>query len=709
MPRHPRVLYLLVGTAGAMALVGSMVLPATFVTNYGALLTFYLLAALPLYAAGLFAYLKAPQHPTARRLLVVGSLFSLADFFEVLLGRLYTSHGAFDGLWALNLAFQVSGVLMLVFSVRLFGLFPDGRARARYERALLGALWLYALVPFVLLVSRPTLALPAEVFRALPGSVPVPHVASPLYASWLEPLNGVTGALVDLETPLLFVGALVLMGLRARRAGPVQRSQLKWVLYAVGLMAALQVGAQLVRAAGLLSGTGSDAVVTLASAPVAIFVVASMLIALFRHRLLDIDLVIRRSVVYGALWLLIGAGYVGVATGLGLAAGHRLPVAVAIVATVAATLVIQPLRRRLERLAERMVYGPRLSGYELLSRFGETLEHAFDTGQLAPQVAAAVRDGLGLTWARVSLCIDEGVAQPAGAAGIGLDDDAAPEFAVPLVHAGQRLGTIECGRRAEGELRPADHELVATIARQAALGIHNSRLAAELSARLDEIRRQAEELAASRVRIVQTQDAERRRIERNIHDGVQQEIVALVANVRLARNQLHRDPDLADATLAQLQHQARQTLEDLRELSRGIHPAVLTDRGLLEAIEERTSRLPLGVGIEAPAALRGVHFAPETDAAAYYFVCEALANVLKHALASHAIVRLHLEGDRLIIEVADDGVGFAPAEVSGTGLRGLRDRIETASGSLRVTSRPGHGTALVAVFPAPAEETARAR
>lgn len=685
-----------------------MVLPATYITTYGSLLTFYLLVALPLYAAGLFAFFRAPQHPIARRLLILGAVFSMADFFEGLLGRLYVSRGVFTAMWLVNLAYQATTVLMLIFTARLFALFPEGRYRARYERVALRVLWVYLLVPLLLLLARPTLLLPDEVFSSLRPPIAPPHVRSPIAVSWLSVLRGPAAGLFLGATILLSLTALVILALRYRGSTYEQRIQIKWVLYAVTLMAAIQIVAQAVIASGLISDRAGVVLQNVTIAPVAVVLLVAFLIALFRHRLLDIDLVIRRSIVYGAVWLIIGAVYVGVAAGVGIAAGHRVPVGVAIVVTVAATLLFQPLHQRLERVAGRLIYGgERLSRYQLLTRFGETLEHAFDVGQLAPQVAVAVRSGLDLKWARVSLSFQEGVpAHPAGASGIGLDEDEAPDVTVPLEHAGEPLGTIECGPRAEGRLKPEDQELLATIARQAALGIHNSRLASELSARLDEIRRQAGELAASRARIVQTQETERRRIERNIHDGVQQEMVALVAKVRLARNQLRRDPEVADTTLEELQHEARQTLEELRELSRGIHPAVLTDRGLLEAVEERTSRLPLGVAVHAPAALRGVRFGEETEGAAYFFVSEALANVLKHAAASRATVRLRHEDDRLFVEVADDGVGFVPADATGSGLTGLRDRIEAVGGSLRVASRVGEGTTVAATLPAVIREGA---
>lgn len=218
--------------------------------------------------------------------------------------------------------------------------------------------------------------------------------------------------------------------------------------------------------------------------------------------------------------------------------------------------------------------------------------------------------------------------------------------------------------------------------------------------RLGETRRQAQELAASCSRIVQAQDAERHRIERNIHDGVQQEIVALAAKAQLARNQLRRAPDLADATLSELRDDIRHALQSLRELARGIHPAVLTDKGLLEAVQAQASRMPLDVTVEAAAELRDRRFAAEVEAGAYFFVSEALANALKHASPTRVLTRLKLSGRSLSVEVADDGEGFVPSEADGTGLRGVRDRIESVGGALHVTSAPGEGTRLHAVFPA---------
>jgi signal transduction histidine kinase len=693
--------YSALAVIGGIGLLLALILLIRFAHPYWTAVVFLLLQPIPIYVAGLFAYRKAQGHPTARRLLIAGSLYGLSLGCESVLGWRYASEGRFAGLWVLDLAAASFDIVALVFAVRLFSLFPNGRYARPYERVALGALWVVGLAPLVAVLGNPTLVFPGNVFPD------VPRVVGPFAVSWLSPLASLAEGIYEGRVLLLWV-SLVLLLLRYRRASYEERLQIKWVLYAVGLMVGLQVGANLLSLSGILSERTLTDVSPYLNAPILPVTLVAAVFAMFRHRALDIDLVIRRSVMYGALWLLIGAAYVGVASALGIAAGERLPVAFAIVLTVAVTLLFQPVHRRLERLAVRLVYGERPSRYELLTRFGETLEHAFDVGELAPRIATAIRDGLDLRWARVFLYLRDDALEPAGSAGIGLEEAAEPTVVVPLAHGGERLGAIECGPKAEGVLRPADHELLATIARQAALGIHNGRLAAELSARLDEIRRQAEELSASRARIVHAQDAERRRIERNIHDGVQQEIVALVAKLRLARNQLGRDPGLADASLSELQHEARQTLEDLRELARGIHPPVLTDRGLLDAVEERVSRLPLPAFIEADPGMRSVRFAGDVEAAAYFMVSEGLANALKHASSTRVRVRLARSGDRLVVEVSDDGVGFVPADASGSGLTGLRDRIEALGGTFRVRSRPGEGTALLGDLPAPVREPSRA-
>jgi signal transduction histidine kinase len=206
-----------------------------------------------------------------------------------------------------------------------------------------------------------------------------------------------------------------------------------------------------------------------------------------------------------------------------------------------------------------------------------------------------------------------------------------------------------------------------------------------------------EQLAASRARLVEAGDAERRRLERNLHDGAQQRLVSLALDLRMIGATLEKDPGTARTIVAAAQDQLAQGLDELRELARGIHPAVLTDRGLGPALEALANRAPLPVEL---AELPGERLAGPVEAAAYYVVAEAVTNVAKYARASHVTVSVRRANGNATVTVADDGIGGADAS-RGTGLRGLADRIEALDGSLEVQSPPAHGTRIVAEIPCP--------
>jgi signal transduction histidine kinase len=211
---------------------------------------------------------------------------------------------------------------------------------------------------------------------------------------------------------------------------------------------------------------------------------------------------------------------------------------------------------------------------------------------------------------------------------------------------------------------------------------------------ITERKRAEAELRASRARIVEAGDAERRRLERNLHDGAQQRLVALSLALRIAQSKLASDPVAAEETLEAARNELAEALDELRELARGIHPAVLTDRGLTAAIEALTLRSPVPVEVETP----DEPLPKSVEAAAYYVIAESLANVTKYAGASSALVRVSRENGCARVEVADDGVGGAdPAQ--GSGLRGLADRVEALAGTLAVESTPGAGTRISAEIP----------
>jgi signal transduction histidine kinase len=434
--------------------------------------------------------------------------------------------------------------------------------------------------------------------------------------------------------------------------------------------------------------------------PGLILLSTSILVAVARHRLLGIDLWVRRTILFGGASALIALAYLGLAGLLGLAAGQRVSLGVGVLVTLAALVAFYPARARLDTWARRWVFGRSIAGTEVLRRVGDTLEDAHDASQLGTNLVRTVVDSLDLEWARMSMSANaDGPSHPVAAFGVGQDESVVPDLIVPLTDGDETVGFLECGPKRDGELTEADEALLATVGRQAAMAVRSVRLAAELASRLDELGRQADELAASRSRLVQAQMDERHRIERNIHDGVQQEIIASIAKIRLARNQLARDPARAEATLAALQDDTRRTLENLRELSRGIHPPVLTHHGLVEALRTQASLLPIDIHVDVAPEMRDARFPDTVEETAYYVASEGMTNVLKHAGTERATVRLGMHDGQLIVEVIDQGRGCDPATPPGTGLVGLRDRLGSLGGELRIDSRPGDGTTLRAALP----------
>ncbi|HEY8803363.1 MAG TPA: sensor histidine kinase, partial [Candidatus Dormibacteraeota bacterium] len=333
------------------------------------------------------------------------------------------------------------------------------------------------------------------------------------------------------------------------------------------------------------------------------------------------------------------------------------------------------------------VYGAPADPYALLAELSKT-PGAGDLDHALGQIAQAVARGLGSRRARVRLLLPGSPARtatwPLGATGVF-----GPALAVS--HHGEVVGEIEV----DGS---GDQGLTEALTSHAGLALRTLRLSAELDARLAELETQAEELTASRTRLVQAEETERRRLERDLHDGIQQDLVVLIAKARLARNQVARDPTLAGETLAELQGSAQHALEDLRALARGIHPAVLSSRGLVEAVAAMAARMPVGVQVDADSSVNEVRFAPEIEGAAYFVVAEGLANVLKHSGATEATVAIRAEDSWLRVTITDDGRGFEPGAVRESGLRGLRDRVEALGGHVAIDSQ-GPGTRLKASLP----------
>jgi signal transduction histidine kinase len=504
----------------------------------------------------------------------------------------------------------------------------------------------------------------------------------------------------------------VALVLRYRRSAGAERQQMKWLAYAAAVAAFTYAG---VMVASILKGTNAQdpgwlvawqnlSLATLALIPIAIG------IAVLRYRLYDIDVVINKTIVFGALAAFIGAVYVGVVVLLGSAIGATTTnPALSIAATAIVALLFEPVRVRVQRVANRFVYGERATPYEVLSRFSDRIAGTYATEDVLPRTARVIAEGTGAesvgVWLRVGDALHERGAWPAveGAAPIPMVGADLPAFpgasaTVPVRHREELLGAITVTKPRGESMTPAETALLADLARQAGLVLSNVRLTTELQARLDEIGRRAEELKASRQRIVTTQDAERRRLERNIHDGAQQHLVALAVRLRLVRGMLAKDPGRAGDMLGELRTEVDDAIETLSSLALGIYPPVLEELGIAAALgaQARIGTLPVTVSAD------GVDRQPiETEAAVYFSCLEAIQNAAKYARASHVDVQLGHEGANLTFEVRDDGVGFDTAVAgAGSGLQGIADRLSALGGSVEITSTPGVGTTVAGRVPA---------
>lgn len=615
-------------------------------------------------AAGAFLTILRPENPVGEVAVWGGlSMFMIPAILEVPTVIIHGQSGPQPWMWAAMWLAMTSSAIGFVLLLALVVILPDGRLRHRRERRLLQVAAATVLIPTLSLFTNPTVVTHSQSF------VGVDEIASPVFVSSLE----IPGTGLSMLSNLAFALFLVAVWFQIRRyrAGSErERKQVRWVLFGGVSAIVLGVFPTLLETFGLIPPIVHGSLASLIIAPVFFIFTGSVVIAVLEPSWIDVDIVIRKSFVYGALSFLILLLYVAAASAFGVAAGSRLQIEIAVVLTVVIALAFQPARRRLQLVADRWVFGARPSKYEAVTEFGETLEQASDPTELLPQLVDTIRNALRLAWARAYL--DDG-----SIAATGDTDESDPALTVPIRAAEETFGSIECGPKTEGTLDHDEKQLVRTLAGQVGLAVMNARLAG---------------------RIVTAAESERRRIERNIHDGAQQELVALVAQLGMARSAAARG-ELRPEEIDQLREEARHILVDLRELAQGIHPSVLSDGGILEAVEERCAHLPLDVTLEAPETLRNLRFEDDVEGAAYFFVTESLANVLKHSEASRAVVSLAPENGRLHLSVRDDGRGFDPGVTSLHGIAGLRDRIQALGGQVTIQSRPGEGTSFGAVLP----------
>jgi signal transduction histidine kinase len=614
---------------------------------------------------------RRPSNRVGWLFLVGGLALGLSGFASA-----YALHAlvAAPGSWPAGRAFAWLSnwiwVIQLAVLAFVFLLFPAGRLRSQRWRPaawFVGGAFTFAAV---VLVVHATGVWPDPFGPASRGENPL-----------------LLAAILIIVVAALVVSVVAVVVRFARSAGE-ERLQLTWFAAAAVLVVATFIPTMV-----------TDSVVAAVLSNLAFLCLwVAIGIAVLKYRLYEIDVVISKAVLYGSLAVFITAVYAGLVVGVGTLAGGRDSPLLAALAAAVVAVAFQPARQRAGRLANRVVYGRRATPYQVLSDFAQRIGSAYSHEDVLPQMAQTVAAGTGAEQVVVWLRVDDqlhpaassGGSPPAvlpPADGLPVDGQAMPALAgadmsVPVVHGGELLGAISVQMPRGEPLRPAGEQLVTDVASQAGLVLSNASL--------------VEDLRASRQRMVTAQDEARRRLERNIHDGAQQDLVSLAIKLRLAGMTVE---DLAEAkqVFGELQTDAAGALENLRDLARGIYPPLLADLGLAAALNAQAGKSALPVAVEAD----GIGRFPQDAEAAVYFCClEALQNTAKYAKASTARIAVQSHSGTLCFSVSDDGTGYdARHTPMGSGLRNMADRLAALGGRLEVRSAPGQGTTITGHLP----------
>ena len=682
---------------GAIALAGGIAAP--LVDRHGDLLT-QVVRGIVVVAFALAGTIALARRPSERQPILVLLAAALGGAATVL-AALVEAHGHGVTVSAGLLSFARIGepvalTLLPVAVMHLFLGLPDGSCRL--SRAVIGIGYpLGAALGVVLWTRRPSL---------------------PLWPAAIELAVGLAIGIIGSQR-------------RYARSSGLERQRMQWF----GWAAALTVETLLVALAlrGLWGWpTRFPLVVAVSLLPIAVAVVMGGT----RRFAARIDRILAHTVSLAGLTGVVVVVYLVIVLGLGQGPSthsERSLLALSMVAAAIAALLYGPARQRLGQMANRLVYGEREAPDAVLRTFGSRLSRAIPMDELLLQVAESLRKTLALSAAevwtgsggrlertisvpdvpvtRLSLNQDEqSVVARAGVTGTAWLEVWLPAMlegrrdsilrVAPTTHSGQVLGLIVAVRPPNGDQFTTDDDTMLTeLARQVALALHNVELDSALQESLEEVRRQADELQASRARIVAAADAARRQIERNLHDGAQQHLVALAVNVRLARKLAETDPAASFELLDRLGVDLQDAVQELRALAHGIYPPLLIDRGVEEALRAAAGRAPLPTDVVASDLGR---YPPEIEAAAYFCCMEALQNAGKHAGdGSSATVKVWEDGDRLFFEVSDNGTGFdmKGAAGKGAGFVNMSDRVGAVGGTLNVDSAVGRGATISGRIP----------
>ena len=490
-----------------------------------------------------------------------------------------------------------------------------------------------------------------------------------------------------------------------RVSDAVQRQQIKWVVFGITVALAGFLGTVVALAALVPSPASPGALLAnLAGQAVSysfmLLIPLSIGVAILRYHLFDINLIINRTLVYGILTTSVVVLYVLVVGGLGAVLQVQGSLIVSLIATGLAAVMFQPLRDRLQRGVNKLMYGERDDPYAVLSRLGARLESTPAHDAVLPAVARTVRDALKLPYAEIQLKREGGFETVAVA---GNPEENA--LLLPLVYGGETVGRLALGQRV-GEEGFADRErrLLEDLAHQIGASAHAALMT-------DEALRLSADLQRSRERLVEAREEERRRLRRDLHDGLGPQLSSQALTIDAARALMKRDPEAAEALLLELKADAQDAVADIRRLVYGLRPPALDDLGLLGALRETAAQYDakgLNVALRTPEDLPPLSAAVEV--ACYRIAQEALTNVARHSGASACTVSLAIEDDGMLrLEIRDGGRGIPDpkshsAVRAGVGLTSMRERATELGGSIDVHPLPEGGTLVRARLPLPQEE-----
>src|SRR5215204_2306007 len=491
-----------------------------------------------------------------------------------------------------------------------------------------------------------------------------------------------------------------------RVSNPVQRQQIKWVVFGISVALAVFLGIVLALSALAPTLTSPGALLAhligymFVGYLILLLIPVSIGIAVLRHRLFDVDLVINRTLVYVTLTAIVVLFYVLVVGGLGAVLQVQGSLIVSLIATGLAAVMFQPLREWLQRGVNRLMYGERDDPYKVLSRLGSRLESTLAPDAVLPAVARTVREILKLPYTEIQLKREEGF-ETAAAAG----DPVENTLRLPLVYGGETVGRLVLGPRAGEEgFADAERRLLEDLSHQIGASAHAALMT-------DEALRLSADLQRSRERLVEAREEERRRLRRDLHDGLGPQLSSQALTIDAIRALMRRDPDAAEALLLELKADAQDAITDIRRLVYGLRPPALDDLGLLGALRESAAQYStkgLNVSVQAPEDLPPLSAAVEV--AAYRIAQEALTNVAHHAGARACTILLAMEeAGVLCVEVRDDGLGIPGARENSSvgtrvGLTSMGERAGELGGSLVVEALSEGGTRVLARLPLPEEE-----